>query len=386
VLPNEPVPPVIKKVLLLNIYTPKLFSSMKAIIVGSPSDHLLKTGGFTIFSLEDITVVILSRGREHELSRSINYWNQTNLNVVILHNTKMPILQSSLAPNISYIVMERDFAARCARAIPEINTRYAVFCADDELLLPSGLSRMGNYLEQHPEISSIGGATLGVGKYGSTLTATYTYQNMIGYSNLHNSYFERLESHSFGQPEYRTGAMYRLMRAEVMTLLLQTFSSLSNISTPYIFEVTGEIVVNGSGKSIYLNELYWVRNWINHQVEHKDWDRKLYFQEWWGAEKYAKEREEWIDLLTPLPKDEDSKKRLLRIVGELNEKRKILETRESNSNSKLRNRIPQWLRRIRRNLTPRKSVKNSIDHFFENQLRQSPQLVAELRRTLTFLD
>jgi glycosyltransferase domain-containing protein len=354
--------------------------------VGSPSHHLLETGGFAIFSLKDITVVILSRGRERELSRSIQYWNQTNLNVVILHNTKMPIPQSRLASNISYIVLERDFAARCARAIPEINTRYAVFCADDELLIPSGLSRMGIYLEQHPEISSVGGATLGVGKYGSTLTATYTYQNMIGYSNLHNSYFERLESHSFGQSEYRTGAMYRLMRTEVMILLLQTFSSLSKISTPYIFEVTGEIVVNGSGKSIYLNELYWVRNWINHQVEHKDWDRKLYFQEWWGSEKYAEEREKWIDLLTPLPKDHDSKKRLLRVVGELNEKRKILETRESNSNSNLRSRIPQWLRRIRRNLTPRKSVKNSIDHFIENQLRQSPQLVAELRRTLTFLD
>ena len=354
--------------------------------MGSPSDHLLKTGGFTIFSLEDITVVILSRGREHELSRSIQYWNQTNFKVVILHNTKMPISQSFLASNIRYIILERDYASRCARAIPEINTKYAVFCADDELLIPNGLSTMGNYLEQHPEISSVGGATLGVGKYGSTLTATYTYQNMIDYSNLHNSFFERLESHSFGQPEYRTGAMYRLMRAEVMTLLLQTFSGLSKISTPYIFEVTGEIVVNGLGKSIYLNDLYWVRNWINHQVEHKDWNRKLYFQEWWGSEKYAEEREKWLDLLALLPKEQDSKKRLLRVVGELNEKRKILEIRESNSNSKLRNRIPGWPRRIRRNLTPRKLVKNSIDHFIESKLRQNPQLVAELRRTLTFLE
>jgi glycosyltransferase domain-containing protein len=354
--------------------------------VGSPSDHLLKTGGFTIFSLEDITVVILSRGREHELSRSIQYWNQTNLKVVILHNTKMPISQSSLASNIRYIILEQDFANRCARAIPEINTKYAVFCADDELLIPSGLSTMGNYLEQHPEISSVGGATLGVGKYGSTFTATLTYQNMVDYSNLHNSFYERLESHSFGQREYRTGAMYRLMQTEVMTLLLQTFSGLSKISTPYIFEVTGEIVVNGLGKSVYLNDLYWVRNWINHQVEHKDWNRKLYFHEWWGSEKYVEERKKWIDLLSLLTTEADSKKQIIRVVEELNEKRKILEIRESDSNSKLRNRIPEWPRRIWRNLTPKKSVKNSIDYFIENQLRENPQLVAELRRTLTFLE
>lgn len=354
--------------------------------MGLSNNHLLKTGGSTIFSLENITVVILSRGREYELLRSIQYWNQTNLNVVILHNTKTPISTNLLASNIKYIIMESDYANRCKRAITEINTKYAILCADDELLLPSGLTLMGSYLEQNPEISTVGGMTLGVGKYGSTLTATYIYQNMLGYSNLYKSFFERIEYHSFDQPEYCIGAMYRLMRTEVMISLLQTFSKLSKISTPYIFEVTGEIVVNGLGKSIYLNNLYWVRNWINQQIENNDWNRKLYFQEWWGLDRYALERVKWLDLLTLHSDKKDSRERLFHVVTELNQKRKNLENRELKYNSKLRNLIPEWPKKIRRNLTPAKLVKNSIEFFFENQLRQNPELVAELRKTLIFLE
>ncbi len=268
----------------------------------------------------------------------------------------------------------------------EINTRYAIFCADDELLLPSGLSSMGTYLENHLEISSVGGKTIGVGKYGKNLTATYTYQNMVGYSNLGNSFFERLESHTFGQVEYRTGAMYRLMRTELMTKLLRTFSELSVISTPYIFEVTGEIVINGLGKTVYLNELYWVRNWINEQVEHKNWNRRLYFQKWWSSEDYAAERATWIDLLTALSNDKDSNRKLSHIVEGLNQKRRILETRELKSKSKLRSKIPDWPRKIKRNLTPRKLVVNSADRFFDDQIGNYPQTAAELRIALTFLD
>ena len=154
---------------------------------------------------------------------SIRYWNQTDLRVVILHNTQAPLPAETFASNIRYIVLEKDFAGRCERATSEINTRYAVFCADDELLLPNGLRSMGTYLETHSEIASVGGKTLGVGKYGKYLTASYAYQNMASYSNLGNSLFERLESHTIGQVEYRTGAMYRLMRTELMTKLLQTF-------------------------------------------------------------------------------------------------------------------------------------------------------------------
>ena len=354
--------------------------------MGLPGEDSLKTGGIVIFSLEDITVVVLSRGRERQLLRSIHYWNQTKLRVVILHNTQAPLPTDSFASNIHYIVSEKDFAGRCEIAASEINTRYAIFCADDELLLPSGLSSMGTYLENHLEFSSVGGKTIGVGKYGKNLTATYTYQNMVGYSNLGNSIFERLESHTFGQVDYRTGAMYRLMRTELMTKLLCTFSELSVMSTPYIFEVTGEIVVNGLGKTVYLDELYWVRNWINEQVEHKNWNRRLYFQKWRSSEEYGAERATWIELLTSLSDDTDSYRKFSHIVEGLNQKRRILETRELKAKSKLRNKVPDWPKKIRRNLTPRKLVVNSIDHFLEDQIGSYSETAAELRTALTFLE
>ena len=328
---------------------------------------------------------MLSRGRESHLSRSVEYWNQTKLKVVILHNTLEPLPADSFASNVRYIVMENDFASRCGRVSSEVNTKYAVMCADDELLLPSGLTTMGTYLDTHPDIASVGGKTLGVGKYGRNLTATYTYQNMANYFNYGETFFDRLDLHTFGQAEYRTGAMYRLMRSDVMRKMLQAFSELSPISTPYIFEVTGEIIVNGLGKTIYLEELYWVRNWINEQVEHRNWDRKLYFHQWWSKAEYANERDSWIDSLTTHVNEKESKIRIFQVVQDLNQKRKILEARELEAKSNLRNRIPKWPRKIKRFLTPRKYVKNNINHLQADLNGRDPKSGVEFSRALAFL-
>ena len=112
-------------------------------------------GRFEIFSTKEITVVILSRGRESQLRRSVEYWNQTQLRVVILHNTLSPLPANIFESNVAYVVSPTDFASRSKIASGMIQTKYAVLCSDDELLLPSALGRMGQYLEDHKEILSI---------------------------------------------------------------------------------------------------------------------------------------------------------------------------------------------------------------------------------------
>ena len=362
--------------LIVNIY----------IIVVIQVEVSLKTGGVPIFSQDDITVVILSRGRERQLSSSVKYWNRSNLRVVVLHNTQSPLPADSFASNVKYIVLEKDFASRCKLAAQEIKSKYAVFCADDELLLPSGLSTMAQYLESHPEISSVGGKTIGIAKYGRNLTSVPTYQSMNNYKNSGKSYFERLEHHTYGQKEYRSGAMYRLMRAELMIQNLNLFSHLSDISTPYIFEVTAEIVVNGMGKTFYLDSLYWIRNWISDQVEHNNWDRKRYFKDWWTGEEYSSERSRWINLLSDLSEDSESVAKTTRIVEGLVVQRSTLEIRELTAKAKLRSKVPDGLRKIKQSLTPRILVKNNTNRFLKNLSERDPKLASEVRTALMYLN
>jgi glycosyltransferase domain-containing protein len=243
--------------------------------------------------LSDVTIVILSRGREEVLSRTLKYWSKFDIAVLVLHNSENPINTHELSSNITYIVKKLNYGERCGEVSNYLTTEYAILSSDDELYLPSALLEMRELLKNHSSIVSVGGLTIAVGKYGPMNTAVPCYTNMRDYSNFGENSFERLSNHFNENCGYRNGAIYRLMRKGLMIDLMNTFSTLSLISTPYIYEVTGEIIINALGKSVYLPNIYWIRNWINQPVGHRTWDRKLYFSTWVSDRKYEREFNLW---------------------------------------------------------------------------------------------
>jgi glycosyltransferase domain-containing protein len=243
--------------------------------------------------LSDVTIVILSRGREEILSRTLKYWSKFHIAVLVLHNSENPINAHELSSNITYIVKKLNYGERCGEVSNYLTTEYAILSSDDELYLPSALLEMRELLKNQSSVMSVGGLTIAVGKYGPMNTAVPCYTNMRHYSNFGENSFERLSNHFNENSGYRNGAIYRLMRKDLMIDLMNTFSALNLISTPYIYEVTGEIIINALGKSVYLPNIYWIRNWINQPVGHRNWDRKLYFSTWVSDRKYEREFHLW---------------------------------------------------------------------------------------------
>ena len=247
--------------------------------------------------LSDITVVILSRGREKALKRTLNHWESCNAQVIVLHNTQSPLSKDLFSQNIQYEVITEPFSARCG-IVPELlKTQFAILGSDDEVYIHSALKSMEYALKVNPEIVSVGGRTMGVGKYGPMTYAAPAYQNMYGYRNISNDPIERIRYHfspSFG---YRTGGMYRLMRAPVMATVMDSFSNMTPISTPYIFEISGEILINACGPSIYLPNVYWIRNWNNEVVNDGTWNRDLSFINWITIPQYHSETIEWFNTM-----------------------------------------------------------------------------------------
>ena len=86
-------------------------------------------------------------------------------------------------------------------------------------------------------------------------------------------------------------------------------SKFSNISTPYIFEVTAELFWTLIGPSKYVDEVFWVRNWVVPPIQTGDWDRKQYFYEWSQNPKLEKEFESWkqmvVEEIEPLQSNAD---------------------------------------------------------------------------------
>ena len=277
-------------------------------------------------NLSDVTVVILSRGREDVLSRTLRYWSKYNISVLVLHNTDNPIETCLLGSNIEYVVDRGSYGERCGHISRLLKTPFTILSSDDELYLPSALFALKSQLEKNPNLSSVGGLTIAIGKYGPLRTAIPCYTNMKSYKNLGVSSFERMTIHFSEQNGYRTGAIYRLMRKELMGDLMDTFSKIGVISTPYIYEVTGEMIVASYGQSSYISNIYWIRNWINEPVGHSKWNREMYFSMWATDPKFEVEILEWSKTLRQRLNltDEEFSKTLesvmkLRVESEVNE-------------------------------------------------------------------
>ncbi len=248
--------------------------------------------------LSDLTIVILSRGREAVLTNTLRFWSNFNITVLVFHHSENPLCSSELGSNITYVVDKGSYGERCRLVSEFLTTDYAILSSDDELYVPSALAEMKELLIGDSSLASVGGMTIAIGKYGPMSTAVACYTNMRAYTNLGETSFERLSKHFNVHGEYRNGAMYRLMRKDLMIELMQLFSTQSFIATPYIYEVTGEIVVNAFGKSVYLPNVYWIRNWINQPVEHRNWNRKLYFSSWVSDSNYEDQFLRWSQRLS----------------------------------------------------------------------------------------
>lgn len=243
--------------------------------------------------LSDITIVIISRERGEVLLRTLEYWSSQNVSLVVIHNTENPINVERFSNQLTYKIDRGSYGERCA-ILPElIKTKYSILSADDELYTPSGLSAMRSFLEENESFSSVGGRTLAIGIYGKQITGTNAYSNMNNYINSSNSSVDRICNHYNTEFGNRIGGIYRLMRTENFKRIMHVFGKLSKVKTPYIFEVTGEILVNSMGNCIYLPQIYWIRNWINEPVQHGNWDRKLQFTYWLVGIEYAEEVSVW---------------------------------------------------------------------------------------------
>jgi hypothetical protein len=262
-------------------------------------------------------------------------------------------------PKLKYVVAKVSYGERCGLVKDFLNTKYAILCADDEVYIPSALTQMKANMEKEPELQSVGGLTISIGKYGPITTGNFSYSKMRGYQNIENDPIKRLNHHFDSTAGYRNGAIYRLMRTDLMISTMNIFSQLTNISTPYIFEVTGEIFVNSQGRTIYTDDVYWVRNWINDPVGHRNWDRKLYFKDWATQREYHEQFSRWKRIMADAVglSNSEFENSLINII----KMRTASENHEINSNLRRNLFLPENLKWLIRTCFMRGSLPNTLE-------------------------
>jgi hypothetical protein len=306
------------------------------------------------------------------------------MKILVLHHTDSPLTVFTQNKNVEYIQSNTSYGNRCALAAQFISTKYAILVSDDDFYLSSGLFALSEVLEARMDLVSVGGQTISVGRYGKLLTGTSAYPHTRNYKNLEDSASGRLAKHFNIEVGYINGSMYRLFRSNYFIDLLNKLGSLTSIRTPYIFEVSSEILANAAGKSEYLNCVIWIRNWINPPVNHSEWKRNIYFFEWATYPEYSDEFYAWRELIRNcLDFEPETFDDLLRRTIEV---RQLSEKNEINSLKKRKLPIPENVKYFIRKIFRPDSVPNSVDEEVQKMIHAGVTVnTKEVEKALKFL-
>lgn len=245
---------------------------------------------------EKLTIVILSRERNSHLKATIEYYNKFGISLLVLHKSSRSIEFEAKNSKIKYIRVEESFADRCAIAKNHIKSPYAILSTDDERFLPSSLEKMIRILEKNKNINSIGGQAIAFFSYGKLLCAQRLYTYLLNYSNNKRQLSKRLEYHFETAGNNITfSSMYRMYRKKDFISMLGLFSLGKDVSTALITEVTSEIFSLYRGGIAYINDLYWVRNFMVEPIKNSDWSRDTTFIKWWRHNDYSTEKTKWLN-------------------------------------------------------------------------------------------
>ena len=246
--------------------------------------------------LKNLQVVIFSRNRHKQLIESLHYWDKCGVQTLVLHNTQDPLDTIDIPQTTEYIVHKGPLAERCEIASRNLKFKFFIIASDDERYLPTALFKMVEKLEESPELTSVGGQAIGVMKHGLRYGTSLAYRSQIQYQNTATDFQDRFDFHYESGRNY-SGAMYRVFRREEFKKFLLLISKFSDIGTPYIFEVTAELFWTLIGPAKYVDEVFWVRNWVVPPIQTGDWDRKQYFYEWSQSPTHKKELEYWKQIV-----------------------------------------------------------------------------------------
>ena len=242
----------------------------------------------------EITLIILSRNRQHCLMKTLNYYSNQSLNILVIDNSKFPLNKKFIPSNCTYIHSKTNFAQRSQLASKLIKTRYAIMGADDEIYLPSALFKMQRFLDNNLSYESVGGVAMAVWKYGPKTAASWAYKETLALNNRLNTPLARIKFHTRNGIEPRTAFFTtNLTRSVSMKRCLNLYANSPVVAT----DALSLFSICGAGKSIYLKEVYWIRNWNQSPKSNSNWNRNISLGDWWLDKQNRKERLKFMSKL-----------------------------------------------------------------------------------------
>jgi glycosyltransferase domain-containing protein len=253
----------------------------------------------------NLTIVIPTYNRHKYLLRSIHYWSNYDVNVLVIDGGDSKLDQlylSSLSPNISYHYVPIGFLKRLEIASNLIKTKYCILLGDDEFFIPSALNSAIKALEKDSELVACCGQSVNFwpGKIASwtskdvVLLSHISYPERKGYLISQNTPYKRMLEH---MTDYSPTSIYSVIRTPDWKKVVSIIAK-KEFNAYGIFELQFEMAIAYLGKIKVLDELFWLRSAENGNIQGADISLQIEnsFESWWVDPDKFTERQEFLQI------------------------------------------------------------------------------------------
>lgn len=251
--------------------------------------------------LSDLTIVIPTRDRPDAVARQLRFWGNSDAQLLILDNGNKRSIDAISAPNVCYQYKAGDFLGQLKALSGLISTPFAIFCDDDNLLVPSGLVQARLCLESDKDaLFSWGRAA----NFQVTLGRVYL-DEVYGKSGSANAdSCDPMSRLRYLLDEYRPSAWYAVHRSGYFVQWAEAAANLfEKCTSMYACEVGTEIAAFANGRGVHTPRLLLLRSLENPPIGRNSVGRTLGFAEWFASPRFSHEVRDFWAILESISSD-----------------------------------------------------------------------------------
>ena len=150
-------------------------------------------------SLDRLTIVVPTYERQKFISRQIEFWSKSPVNLVILDGSKDPYknIKKILNKKIIYHHSPTPIEQRLYNSLDLINTDYVAMISDDEFFIHSALETCIQFLDKNSDFSTCKGQSIGFYFENNRVLGRSVYPGLKGYTIKNNKSNHRIRKHLF---------------------------------------------------------------------------------------------------------------------------------------------------------------------------------------------
>jgi len=109
-------------------------------------------------NLDSVSVVIPAHNRPDKLRRLLHYYSGTNIHIIVSDSSDVPFPYLNEFLELTYFHFPKEeFLWKIYYILPHLHTRYVVYCADDDFIIPQAIEQVVAFLDMNPAYNSAQG-------------------------------------------------------------------------------------------------------------------------------------------------------------------------------------------------------------------------------------